>query len=126
MSSTIVPKFIVNIFKKQIEAIHYTLLNDIAKEYNIPFDELQAKYIPDFYLNSDEIQIVKKRSYNINQKKENRCIAINSKNQQCKRSKLKNHTEYCVIHRENRRYGTINDKVSCCEEKAEKKWSKLY
>lgn len=123
MNTSVVPKFIVNLFKSEIQRIHKMLLYEIAQDYDIPYEELEKRYIPDVEINNDNIQIVKRRDYNANLKDENRCIAYNAKHKQCQRSKGGNHEHFCPIHVKNNRYGTILDKPSSIKEK---KWFKLY
>ncbi len=122
MNTTIIPKFIVNLFKNEIQKIHKMLLYEISKDYNIDLEELEKKYICDININNDKIQIIKKRSYNANLPEEKRCIAYNAKNERCQRSKG-SHDKYCPIHLRSFRYGT---KIETEKTTTEKKWSKLY
>lgn len=122
MNTTIIPKFIVNLFKNEIQKIHKMLLYEISKDYNINLDELEKKYICDININNDKIQIIKKRSYNANLPEEKRCVAYNAKNERCQRSKG-SHDKYCPIHLRSLRYGT---KIETEKTTTEKKWSKLY
>jgi hypothetical protein len=129
MAATIVPKFITTLFKKEIERIHKVLLYEISKDYNIPLDELNKKYIPTIDVNNDKIEIVRRRTYNSNLDIEQRCIALNAKQKQCKRSKG-SHDSFCIAHMYHQRHGTIknlNGKADNEEVKEkEKKWEKLY
>jgi hypothetical protein len=122
MNTSIVPKFIVNLFAHEIERVHKLLLYEISKDYNIPYNELENKYITNVDINHDKIQIVKKRNYNTNLDTKNRCIAYNAQQQQCQRSKGGN-KDFCPIHLKCHRYGTIHNK---CVVIKEKQWSKLY
>ena len=123
MNTTIIPKFIVNLFKNEIQKIHKMLLYEISKDYNIDLEELEKRYICDININNDKIQIIKKRSYNANLPKEKRCVAYNAKNERCQRSKG-SHDKYCPIHLRSLQYGTKikTEKTTITE----KKWSKLY
>lgn len=87
MNTTIIPKFIVNLFKNEIQKIHKMLLYEISKDYNINLKELENKYICEININDDKIQIIKKRNYNTNLLEEKRCTAFNAKNERCQRSK---------------------------------------
>lgn len=123
MNTTIIPKFIVNLFKNEIQKVHKMLLYEISKDYNIDLEELESKYICDININDDKIQIVKKRNYNANLPVEKRCIAYNAKNERCQRSKG-SHDKYCPIHLRSLQYGT---KIEISKLKTtNKKWSKLY
>jgi hypothetical protein len=123
MNTSVVPKFIVNLFKSEIQRIHKLLLYDIAQDYNIPYEELEKRYVSDVDINNDKIQIVKRRDYNANLKDEKRCIAYNAKHKQCQRSKGGIHEHFCPIHAKNHKYGTILEKQMNVKDK---KWSKLY
>lgn len=118
-NTTIVPRFIINLFKQEIEKVHKLLLYEISKDYNLSFDELEKKYISKVDISHDNIQIIKKRDYNLNLKIEDRCCAYNAKNEQCKRSKADN-DKYCPIHITKRKNGSIHDHIK------DKKWEKLY
>lgn len=123
MKTTIIPKLIVNLFKNEIQKIHKMLLYEISKDYNIDLKELENKYLCDLNINNDNIQIIKKRSYNTNLPEEKQCIAYNAKNERCKRSKG-SHDKYCPIHL----HCLHNGKKIETDKKTviEKKWSKLY
>ncbi len=118
MNTTIIPKFIVNLFKNEIQKIHKMLLYEISKDYNIDLEELEKRYICDININNDKIQIIKKRSYNANLPEEKRCTAYNAKNERCQRSKG-SHDKFCPIHLRSLKYGTTKSTTV-------KKWSKLY
>ena len=123
MNTTIIPKFIVSLFKNEIQKIHKLLLYEISKDYNIDLEELEKRYICDININNDKIQIIKKRSYNANLPEEKRCIAYNAKNERCQRSKG-SHDKYCPIHLRSLQYGTKIEIEKTTT--TEKKWSKLY
>lgn len=89
MNTTIVPKFIVNLFAQEIERIHKLLLYEISKDYNINLTELESRYISNVSISAEKIQIVRKRDYNINLEDDRRCCALNAKGKQCQRSKRK-------------------------------------
>jgi hypothetical protein len=110
MADTIVPKFITTLFKNEIERIHKVLLYEISKDYKIPLDDLNKKYIPTVDINNDNIVIVRKRNYNINLPIEQRCIAFNSKHKQCKRSKG-THEHFCNVHMNHQKHGTIGNLI---------------
>jgi hypothetical protein len=122
MNTSIIPKFIVNLFKHEIERVHKVLLYEISKDYNIPYTDLEKRYISNVNLDEDKIQIIKRRNYNANLDAKDRCIAYNAKHQQCQRSKGGNET-FCPIHLKNNKHGTIYDKCICVKKK---KWCKLY
>ena len=123
MNTTILPKFIVNLFKNEIQKIHKMLLYEISKDYNINLKELENKYICEININDDKIQIIKKRNYNTNLLEEKRCTAFNAKNERCQRSKG-SHDTYCPIHLRSLQYCKKTD-ISKCKSTT-KKWSKLY
>lgn len=123
MNTSVVPKFIVNLFKSEIQRIHKLLLYEIAQDYNIPYEELEKRYVSEVDINNDKIQIVKRRDYNTKLKDENRCIAYNAKHKQCQRSKGNGHEHFCPIHAKNHKYGTILEKPINVKDK---KWFKLY
>lgn len=123
MNTSVVPKFIVNLFKSEIQRIHKLLLYEIAQDYDIPYEELEKRYVSVVDINNDKIQIVKRRDYNANLKDENRCIAYNAKHNQCQRSKGSNHEHFCHIHVKKHKYGTILEKTINVKDK---KWFKLY
>ena len=127
MAATIVPKFITTLFKMEIERIHKLLLFEISKDYKIPLDELNKKYIPTIDVNYDKIEIIRRRNYNSNLDIEQRCVALNAKHKQCKRSKG-SHDSFCIAHMHVRRHGTINDldENKDVDEVETKKWGKLY
>lgn len=100
MSTTFVPKYIVNLFRDEIVNIHTELLKSIANDYNIPYEELSKKYIPTMKVTTEEeqtLEIIKRRSYNKNLKECDRCTSLNNRGERCKRSKLKNEV-VCAIH----------------------------
>lgn len=100
MSTIFVPKYIVDLFKNEIINIHEELLKNIAKDYNIPYEELNEKYIPTVNITTEHeqtLEIIKRRSYNKNLKDCDRCTSLNNRGYRCKRSKLKNE-DVCAIH----------------------------
>lgn len=123
MNTTIVPKFIVNLFAQEIERIHKLLLYEISKDYNISLSELESRYISNVSVSTEKIQIVKKRDYNVNLENTKRCCALNAKGKQCQRSKG-NHDVFCPIHKDNNKYGTIDK--NGFGQKVKKKWEKIY
>ena len=111
MSTLFIPKCIVSLFADQIKEIHKKLLSEISQDYKIPLTELEQKYIFSFNVipeSEQKIDIIKRRSYNINLQESHRCIALNSKGLQCKRSKVSSR-DLCAIHMSHNKYGTINN-----------------
>ena len=54
MNTSIIPKFIVNLFKHEIERVHKVLLYEISKDYNIPYTDLEKRYISNVNLDEDK------------------------------------------------------------------------
>lgn len=109
MSTLVVPSFIVSLFTKEIFHVHEELLLDISKTYEIPYEELKNKYLPNVDIisnNLEKINIAKKREYNKNLPKNKQCIALTKNNSQCLRSKG-SHKSFCIIHINNQPYGTL-------------------
>jgi len=123
MNTTIIPKFIVNLFKNEIQKTHKALLYEISKDYNLDLGELENRYKCDINISNDKIQIVKRRNYNINLPIEKRCLAFNAKNERCQRSKG-SHESFCPIHLRSLQNGK-NLKTSKSIP-TPKKWCKLY
>jgi hypothetical protein len=123
MANTVVPKFITTLFKGEIERIHKVLLKEISKDYGISLDELNTKYLATVDVNTDKIEIIRRRKYNSNMEDAQRCIALNSKHKQCKRSKG-NHQCFCNAHMYKQRYGTLNNPVG--DDNKEHNVRKLY
>lgn len=128
MSTLVVPSFIVSLFTNEIFHIHEQLLLDISKTYEIPFEELKRKYLPEIDVisnNLEKINIVKKREYNKNLPSTKQCIALTKNKYQCLRSKGC-HVHFCIIHKNNQPYGTINDKSETNIDLSTKHVKKLY
>ncbi|QOI90193.1 hypothetical protein QKU58_gp138 [Pyramimonas orientalis virus] len=124
MTSTIVPKFIITLFKGEIERIHKKLLIEIAKDYKLSIEELNSRYIPSIDINNDKIEIVRRRKYLSNLDDKNRCIAYNGKKKRCQRPKGANST-FCHAHVNSQRHGTLE--TSLVEDKPKQKYKpKLY
>ena len=125
MANTVVPKFITTLFKGEIERIHKVLLQQISKDYGISLDELNKKYLATVDVNTDKIEIIRRRKYLSNIDDEQRCVALNSKNKQCMRSKGK-HNCFCNIHIYQQPHGTLEKPLKEGENKKEKMTKKLY
>ena len=109
MSTLVVPSFIVSLFTKEIFHIHEELLHDISKQYNIPYEDLENRYLPKLDVisnNLEKVNIAKKREYNKNLPKTKQCIALTKNQSQCLRSKG-SHDHFCIIHMNNQPYGTL-------------------
>lgn len=123
MNTTVIPKFIVNLFKNEIQRIHKLLLLEIAKDYDLDYSELEKKYLCNVTVNNDNIQIIKKRNYNTNLSTDKQCQAYNAKQIRCQRSKGA-HEQYCPIHLRGLPYGSIHNNQQT--KVKPKKWEKLY
>lgn len=110
MCTLSVPSFIISLFTKEVMKVHEDLLQDMSKQYDIPFEELQKRYIPNIQIISNQLEkvnISKKRQYNKNLPPHKRCFALTKENKQCVRSKGQ-HERFCIIHENHQPYGTID------------------
>ena len=97
-----IPTFIKDLFKQEINNIKISLIEKIAKDYDLDEEELKDKYICDIEMISkslENVQITKKHKYGSKVDTQYRCKARtwnNGAGGRCKRSQ--NENELCTLH----------------------------
>ena len=106
MTSTVISSYVVHFLKEEMRQSQKKLLAQIGEDFDLDVDLLQRRYGTLSVNESHKVTIVRKREYNTNLQECNRCVALNSRHQRCKRSKLKEEgAKFCVVHRNKQPYG---------------------
>ena len=106
MTSTVISSYVVHFLKEEMHQSQKKLLAQVGEDFDIDVDLLQRRYGTLTMNESRKVTIVRRREYNKNLLDCNRCGALNSRYQRCKRSKLKEDcAKFCVAHRNKQPYG---------------------
>ena len=107
MTSTVISDYVTHFLKEEMRQTQNKLLVQVSEDFDISLNLLQRKYGTLSINETQNVVIVRKREYNKNLLECNRCNALNSKLQRCRRSKLKlEGAMFCVAHRNKQPYGT--------------------
>ena len=110
MTSTVISDYITHFLKEEMRQIQNKLLTQVSEDFDISLGLLYRKYSTLHINETQNVVIVRKREYNRHLLECDRCIALNAKQQRCKRSILRlDGATFCVVHRNKQPYGIYKD-----------------